>query len=51
MLLSNQSKLFRADPYYIKEMEINRESFVTVRDKKFNFKTRAFFMKFLFGLF
>ena len=32
------NKVFRADPNYIKEMEINWESLVIVRDKKFHVK-------------
>ena len=35
MLLSSQNKVFRADANCIKEMQINYESFVIVRNKKF----------------
>ena len=34
MLLSSQNEIFKADLNYIKEMQINWESFVVVRDKK-----------------
>ena len=40
MLLSSQNKVFRADPYYIKEMQINWESLI-IRDKKFHIEIRA----------
>ena len=44
MFLSSQNKLLRADPNYIKEMPINWESFVFVKDKKFNVEIRVFLM-------
>ena len=42
MLLSSQNKWFRADPNYIKEMEIKLENFAIVRDKKFPVEIRIF---------
>ena len=44
ILLSSQNKVFMADPNYIKEMQINWESFVVVRDKKFHVEIRVFFI-------
>ena len=35
MFFSSQNKVFRTDPNYVKEMQMNWESFVTVRDKNF----------------
>ena len=51
MLLSSQKKGFRTDPNYIKEMKINWESFVIVRDKKFHVEIRVFLMTCLSELF
>ena len=51
MLLSSQNKAFRADLDYIKEIQINLESFVIVRDKKFHVELRAFLITCLFDLF
>ena len=50
MLLSSPNKLFRADPNYIKEIQINWETFVMERDKKFYLETRVILMKCLFDL-
>ena len=35
MLLSRQNKVIRADPDYIKDVQINWKSFVIVKDKNF----------------
>ena len=51
MLLSSQNTVFRADLNYIKEMQINWESLVIVRDKKFHAKIRIFLMTCLCDLF
>ena len=51
MLLSTQNKAFRADLDFIKEIQINWESFVIVRDKKFHVELRAFLITCLFDLF
>ena len=40
MPLSSQNKVIRVDPNYIKEIQINWESFVIIRDKKFHVKIR-----------
>ena len=44
MLFSSQNKVFSGEPNYIKEMQINWESFVIVRDKQFNVEVRVFLM-------
>ena len=50
MLLSSENKVFRVDSNYIKEMQINWESFVIVGDKKYHFKIRVFLMTCLFDI-
>ena len=39
-----QNIVFRADPNYINEMQINWESFVIIRDKKSHVEIRVFLM-------
>ena len=51
MLLSSQNEIFKADLNYIKEMQINWESFVVVRDKKNYVEIRVILMSYLFDLF
>ena len=51
MLLSSQNRVFRADRNYIKDMQINGESSVVVRDKKFHVEIRVLLMTCLFDLF
>ena len=43
--------MFRVDPNYIKDMQINWESFVIVRDKKFDVAIGVLLMTCLFDLF
>ena len=50
MILSSQNKVFWADPNYIKEIQINWESFVTARDKKLHDEIRVFLKTCLFHL-
>ena len=47
----SQNKVFRSDLNYIKEMQINWENFVTVRDKNIHVEIRVFIMTCLFDLF
>ena len=51
MLLSSENRVFRTDRNYIKDMQINGESSVVVRDKKFHVEIRVLLMTCLFDLF
>ena len=51
MLFSSQNKVFREDPNYVKEMQIDWESLVTVRNKKLHVEIRVFWVACLFDLF
>ena len=51
MFFLSQTRVFRADPNYIKEMQINWESFDIVRDKKFHVEMRVFLTACIFDLF
>ena len=48
MLFSSKNKVLRADPNYIKQMQINWENFAIVRDKKFHVQIRVFLITCLF---
>ena len=50
MLLSSQNTVFRVDPNNIKEMQINWEKLIIIRDKTFHVKIKLFLMTCLFHL-